>query len=113
MLQHNTVTAKDHHATEPVGPELLAELVDQHAAARTQRRREVLRIVEALRLYAARHDGRLPEKLSDVTEVPIPINPLTGKAFGYQLDGKTAVLNADGPPNARYIERYRITIAEK
>ena len=35
--------------------------------------------------------------------MPIPINPLTGKAFGYQLDGKTAVLNADGPPEAGWL----------
>lgn len=27
------MTAKDHNATEPVGPEMLAELVDRHAAA--------------------------------------------------------------------------------
>ena len=98
----------------PLGSSLSPAISSIHrAAARTQRRREVLRIVEALRLYAARHDGRLPEKLSDGTEVPIPINPLTGKAFGYKFDGKTAVLSADGPPNACYIERYRITIARK
>ena len=98
----------------PLGSLLLPAISSVHrSAARSQRRQEVLRIVEALRLYAARHDGRLPEKLSDVTEVPIPINPLTGKAFGYQLDGKTAVLDAVGPPDAAFVERYRITIVVK
>lgn len=94
----------------PIGSMLLPAVQSLHlAAARSHQRREVLRIVEALRLYAARHDGRLPGKLSDVTEVPIPINPLTGKVFGYKLDGKTAVLDADDPRIDRN-RRYRITI---
>lgn len=97
----------------PLGSSLLPAISAVHrAAARSKRRQEVLRIVEALRLYAARHEGRLPEKLSDVSEVPIPINPLTGKAFGYKLDGKTAVLDAAGPPNGSP-RRYRISMATK
>ena len=97
----------------PLGSLLLPAIQSVHlSAARSQRRQEVMRIVEALRLYAARHDGWLPEKLSDVTEVPIPINPLTGKAFGYKLDGKTAVLDTAGPPKGSP-RRYRISMATK
>ena len=33
-------------------------------------------IFEAIRLYAAAHDGQLPEKLSDITDVPVPLDPV-------------------------------------
>ena len=49
----------------------------------------LLRHVEALRLYAAEHDGKLPAKLSDIS-VPLPIDPVTGKPFVYAVDGATA-----------------------
>ena len=64
------------------------------AEARTERDVAVLRALEALRMYAAGHEGRLPSKLEDVTEVPIPINPMTGKPFVYECHGDTAVLEA-------------------
>ena len=48
-----------------------------------------MRHVEALRLYAAEHDGKLPAKLSDIS-VPLPIDPVTGKPFVYAVDGATA-----------------------
>src|SRR5262249_60322398 len=37
---------------------------------RLERNLSALRVVEALRMYAAAHDGKLPDKLSDVTEGP-------------------------------------------
>jgi hypothetical protein len=48
-----------------------------------------LRHVEALRMYAARHNGKLPAKLSDVS-VPLPIDPVSGKPFVYAIDGAIA-----------------------
>ena len=48
-----------------------------------------LRHVEALRMYAAEHDGKLPSKLSDIP-VPLPIDPVTGKPFVYAIAGATA-----------------------
>ena len=66
--------------------------------ARQDRRIAALRCIEAVRLYAAAHDGRLPARLSDVTEVPIPIDPVTGEQFTYELvDGK-ATLYSPPPP---------------
>ena len=35
----------------------------------------------ALRLYAATHDGKPPEKLEDV-KLPLPVDPYTGESFG-------------------------------
>lgn len=54
----------------------------------------MLRLLEALRLYAAQHDARLPDRLDDVTEVPIPIDPVTGRPFEYRRDGAKARLQA-------------------
>lgn len=73
----------------------------------------LLRCVEGLRLYAAGHDGRLPEKLADVP-LPLPVDPVTGKPFGYQLDGVTALLRGTSPKgmekNPAYNVRYEVTI---
>jgi hypothetical protein len=68
------------------------------AAVRTDRRLAALRCVEAVRLYAATHDGKLPASLSDVTEVPIPGDPVTGKAFEYRAAGGRATLYGPPPP---------------
>ena len=71
----------------------------------------MLRTVEALRMYAAGHDGQLPERLADVTEVPIPLNPITGAPFGYRKSGNTAVLEAAGLPHrpaSQYGLRFEI-----
>ncbi len=57
-----------------------------------QREVEVMRIVEALRDYAAEHGNKFPESLADIKSVPIPDNPMTGKPFNYRLDGEDAVL---------------------
>jgi hypothetical protein len=67
------------------------------AQARMQRRVALLRTIEALRLHAAAHEGRLPETLEDVREVPLPIDPMTGKAFHYhrQAEGRATL---EGPP---------------
>jgi hypothetical protein len=77
-----------------------------------------LTVVEALRVYAAAHDGKLPEKLDDVTEVPVPLDPATGKAFEYSHNQDTATLvaanNAPVPDRNGHATmnglRYRVTI---
>jgi hypothetical protein len=67
------------------------------AQARTDRRIAALRCIEALRLYAAAHDGQLPRQLSDITDVPVPLDPVTGKSFEYQVTGNKAALIARPP----------------
>ena len=56
---------------------------------RLQEQIAMLRQVEALRLYAAEHDGKLPAAPSDIP-VPSPVDPVTGKPFLYTVDGATA-----------------------
>jgi hypothetical protein len=81
------------------------------AQGRMERDFTSLQIIEALRLYAYNHEGKLPESLDDIKEVPIPqSNPLTGKPFSYRLEGDTAVLLADGHIGVNY--EYRIKIAK-
>jgi len=62
------------------------------ASSRTDRDMAILRVIEALRIYGASHDGHLPQSLGEVTEVPVPLDPITGKAFAYRLEGNTATL---------------------
>jgi hypothetical protein len=67
--------------------------------ARLDRRIAALRCVEAIRLYAAAHGGRLPGQLADIKEVPIPIDPTMGTPFVYQvLEGDKVLLTAAAPP---------------
>jgi hypothetical protein len=78
------------------------------AIDRTERRFAALRCVEALRLYAADHDGRLPEKLADITAVPVPPDPVTGKPFDYHVDGGKARLAAPVLPNEKPVPGYTL-----
>jgi len=62
------------------------------AIARLERQIAVLRVIEALRIFGARHQGQLPERLEDITAVPVPFDPVTGQAFIYLRDGEKAML---------------------
>jgi hypothetical protein len=80
----------------PDGDRLFADLLPQIVRLRrTQGQLEqqiaLLRHVEALRLHAAGHDGRLPAALSDIS-LPLPVDPVTGKPFVYGVEGTTAHL---------------------
>jgi hypothetical protein len=69
----------------------------------------MLRIFEAMRLYAATHDGQWPDRLADITEVPIPTNPIDGKPFVYKREGNKAILTCEkGPWNIPW--RHEITL---
>ena len=82
-----------------------------HANVRADRRFAMLRVVEALRLYAAGHDGGLPAKLTDVTEVPIPLDPSTGRPFEYSVTGNKATITGPATGEAAYLAMvYEVTI---
>ncbi len=88
----------------------------RRAMVKSERRIALLRVIEGLRFYAADHDGKLPDSLDAITEVPLPVDPVFGKPFAYRLvDGK-ATLDAP-PPSGESWEmlgtRYEITVAEK
>ena len=67
--------------------------------ARLDRNVAMLRTIEAIRMYAADHSGRLPATLADIESVPIPFDPVTGKDFIYQrADLRNARLEAPKAP---------------
>ncbi|HEV3082778.1 MAG TPA: hypothetical protein VGY66_23540 [Gemmataceae bacterium] len=93
---------------------LLADLLPhmiklRMAQAQLEQQVAVLRLVEALRLYAAEHEGKLPAKLSDMP-VPLPPDPVTGKPFPYTVDGATARINGSSKASADRAVHYSITI---
>ena len=96
----------------PFASILLPALQAAHRAdARGRRTIAVLRVVEAVRLYGAAHEGNLPEKLSDITQVPVPNDPMTGNPFIYRRTGTTAIL--ESPGGEQHGLRYELTFAPK
>jgi hypothetical protein len=70
------------------------------ARERLERQLVALRLIEAIRLYAANHDGKLPQDLADIKEVPLPVCPVTGKSFVYRLEGARAFLETPPAPQS-------------
>jgi hypothetical protein len=87
-------------------------LEDRQAAGRLEQRIALLRHVEALRLYAAEHGGRLPPALAEVP-VPLPPDPFTGKPFVSKIEEATALLRGRPPrgeeQNPCFNVRYEVT----
>ena len=70
---------------------------EQHIAA--------FRIIEAIRLYAHEH-GELPRAL-DKIKLPIPVDPVSGKAFEYSgKDGVATLHGVNAIPNSPDSNRY-------
>jgi hypothetical protein len=79
----------------------------RRAQGRLEQRIALLRHVEAIRLYAAAHGGKVPEKLTDI-DVPLPVDPFTGKPFRYEaLDG-VAHLRGSPPKGEEKIPAYNL-----
>lgn len=75
---------------------LVVSLNGYVATHRIDREVDALRVIEALRNFAAAHPGRLPDTLEKITEVPVPNDPFTGKPFHYELKDGVATLSAPG-----------------
>ena len=83
------------------------------AQGRIEQRIALLRHVEAIRMYAADHDGKLPEKLADI-DLPQPVDPFTGKPFRYVREGDKVHLRGNPPIGFAQVPafnlHYEITI---
>jgi hypothetical protein len=79
----------------------------RYAQARIDQRIGLLRHIEALRLHAAEHHSALPGKLSDVA-LPLPVDPVTGKPFRYELIGHTAHLRGTPAPGQEKVPQFNI-----
>lgn len=100
--------------TGPLAPfAALAPVLNKAVAAeaRLQRRIAALRCIEAIRMFAADHDGALPKSLGEIKAVPIPVNPVDGTPFEYRVANGVASLSAaaiDGIPESAL--RYDISL---
>jgi hypothetical protein len=83
----------------------------KQADARMSQKIAALEVVEALRIYAAAHDARLPESLSDISEVPVPLDPFRGEPFQYVRDGNSAKLESPFPSQLPL--RYEIRLVKQ
>jgi hypothetical protein len=77
-----------------IGLLMPALLKVRDACLRTERTLAGLRCAAAIRRHASLHGGQLPSTLKEITEVPLPIDPATGKGFDemYTVTGGKAVL---------------------
>jgi hypothetical protein len=69
----------------------------------------LLRHVEALRQFAAAHDGTLPANLSEIP-VPLPDDPFTGKPIRYERSDRGAHLRGTPPPGLERVAPFNLHI---
>jgi len=69
--------------------------------------------VEAIRNYAATHDGRLLEKLSDISDLELPKDVMCDKAFKYQRTATGALLQSEMPKGGDAVDTVRYQIVLK
>jgi len=79
----------------------------RQSQGRFEQRVALLRQVEALRLYAAAHEGKWPDKLAEIA-VPLPVDPFTGKAFSYELSNGSALLKGTPPKGEEKNPAYNL-----
>jgi hypothetical protein len=86
---------------DPIARTLLtfAPAMEKTLAAHVRLRRQLaaLRAVEALRAHLAVSGGQFPKSWTEVTVVPVPDDPLTGKPFEYMLAYGKATITAPPP----------------
>jgi hypothetical protein len=66
---------------------------------RASTRLNALQCLEAIRHYAATHNSRLPEKLSDISQMEMPPDLLADKPFEYRRTAEGAILKSTIPQN--------------
>lgn len=82
------------------------------AIVRNQRNLDALRVIEALRMHAARNDGQWPKTLEEVTCVPVPKNVATNESFEYSLEGDVAILLLPMSDGFHIEQRYELSLAK-
>lgn len=83
---------------------LPAMLRARNSLVRADREIALLTTIEALRMYGAAHEGRLPKELSELTDSPAPRDPVTGEPFEYSLQGDTATIQGPPLPDTPYVK---------
>ena len=88
-------------ASVPTSWLLPAMLAARTAAARSQQSIALVQTVEAIRMFGAAHDGKLPATLDELL-VPAPVEPFTGKPLDYECHQDRAVLTGHRMPGLQY-----------
>jgi hypothetical protein len=94
--------------------DLLPDVVAlRRGQARLEQRIALFRAIEALRMYAAEHGGKLPDTPAELP-VPLPGDPVSGKPIGYEVNNGTAHLHGAAPrseeKNPEFNLHYEVTI---
>jgi len=73
-----------------------------------------LQCVEAIRHFAAMHNGQIPDTLSDISQMNIPEDVTSGKAFEYRRTSAGAVLKSAMPQGGgpRDMINYMIVLSK-
>ena len=81
---------------------------------RLDRNVAALQCIEALRFYASAHDGKFPNDLRDITQVPVPDDPVTQKPLIYRRNDSKAILEAPAEKGQadKYTIRYELSLKE-
>lgn len=66
------------------------------SVTRSKQRLAMIQAIEAIRMAGTENEGKLPESLESVP-VPVPLDPFTGKAFSYRVEGDVATLASEFP----------------
>jgi hypothetical protein len=85
------------------------------AVDRRDRPIALFRVVEALRMYAAAHQGALPASLDQIDQVPIPFDPMTGQPFRYRRaeDGTASLETPPLDRNNQFFGRHYVIRVRK
>ncbi|MBN2270631.1 MAG: hypothetical protein JXN61_08460 [Sedimentisphaerales bacterium] len=81
---------------------LTMKRLDRHVA--------VLQCIEALRLYAGANQGKFPDALADITQAPVPNDPVIEKPFSYKRTGSQAFLRGPAPEGREAKEAIDYTL---
>ena len=79
----------------------------RQAQTKLEQRIALLRTIEALRSHAARHEGKLPASIAEISPLA-PDDPFTGKPFHYELTGAVAHLRGTPPPDRQAEPSFNI-----
>ena len=87
--------------TQPVHLMLPAVRAVMTAQQRSQQNLAMLQTIEAIRAYAAMHQGQLPQTLAGLP-LPAMLDPISGKPFIYEQNGDRAMLRGGRVGSLRY-----------
>jgi hypothetical protein len=100
----------------PFGTLLPAYLKVTQAKVRVHQYTALLTVTEGVRAHAADNGGKLPANL-DAVKLPLPVDPVTGKPFAYELKGATAVIRTTPPAgrekDASFNRVFEVTVRQK